>query len=405
MSGPLDGVRVIDVSSMLMAPYATQILGDMGADVIKVEAPGGDPVRGVGPMRHPGMGAIFLNANRSKRSIVLDLKQAAGLEAALDLIRGADVVVFNVRPRALDRLGLGYEAVARVNPGVIYASLFGYGQDGPYAARPAFDDLIQGAVAVPWLAHMADGGEPRYAPTAIVDRGVALWAVGQVCAALFRRSRTGEGQRIEIPMFEMMASFVLADHLAGRTFDPPIGPPGYVRMLNPDRRPFRTRDGHVCAMIYTDGHWRSFFRALGREDEFERDPRYATMTARTENIAALYAELAQLLLTRTTAEWMELFERADIPVARMYSMEDILADEHLDAIGFFGRSEHPTEGEITTVSSPVEWIGHEPAPARHAPVIGQDTVEVLRAAGYAQAAIDELLAKGVVVQAPAAHPQ
>jgi len=397
MSGPLDGVRVIDVSSMLMAPYATQILGDMGADVIKVEAPGGDPVRGVGPMRHPGMGAIFLNANRSKRSIVLDLKQAAGLEAALELIRGADVVVFNVRPRALERLGLGYEAVARVNPGVIYASLFGYGQGGPYAARPAFDDLIQGAVAVPWLAHMADGGEPRYAPTAIVDRGVALWAVGQVCAALFRRSRTGQGQRIEIPMFEMMAGFVLADHLAGRTFDPPIGPPGYVRMLNPDRRPFRTRDGHVCAMIYTDGHWRSFFRALGREDEFERDPRYATMTARTENIAALYAELAQLLLTRTTAEWMELFERADIPAMPLHTLDSLLDDPHLAATGFFSHAEHPSEGRLRRMAYPSAWSATQPVATRDAPRLGEHGVEVLREIGYTDERIDALVDAGVTV--------
>ena len=265
MSGPLDGIRIVDFSNMLMAPYASQILGDMGADVIKIEAPEGDPVRGIGPARHAGMGAIYLNVNRSKRSVVLDLKQKAGLDVLLDLVKGADVLLYNRRPKVMERLGLGYEAVSAVNPRLIYAGLYGYGQNGPYGPKPAFDDLIQGAVAIPWLSHKADGNEPRYVPTAIVDRGVALWAVGQINAALLHQSRTGQGQRIDIPMFEMMASFVLADHMAGQTFDPPLGPMGYGRMLTPDRRPYPTKDGYLCVMIYTDRHWRAFFAALGRE--------------------------------------------------------------------------------------------------------------------------------------------
>ena len=226
MSGPLAGVRVVDVSSMLMAPYATQILGDMGADVVKVEAPEGDAVRGIGPMRNPGMGAIFLNLNRSKRSIVLDLKQPDAIAALAALLAKADVLVYNLRPRSMARLGLSYEAVSKVNPRIIFAGLFGYGQNGPYADKPAFDDLIQGAVAVPWLSHLADGRAPSYSPTAIVDRGVALWAVGQITAALYHQARTGLGQRIDIPMFEMMASFVLGDHLAGRAFDVDGSPRG-----------------------------------------------------------------------------------------------------------------------------------------------------------------------------------
>ncbi len=357
MSAPLDGVRVVDVSNMLMAPYATQILGDMGAEVVKVESPGGDPVRGIGPMRNPGMGAIFLNVNRSKRSLVLDLKHPDGHAAVLELIRGADVLVFNVRPQAMERLGLGYEAIRAVNPGIVYAGLFGYGQTGPYAAKPAFDDLIQGAVSVPWLSHMADGGEPRYAPTAIVDRGVALWAVGQITAALYCRARTGQGQKIEIPMFEMMASFVLGDHLAGHAFEPPLGALGYPRMLNPDRRPYRTLDGFVCVMIYTDGHWRSFFRALGREAEFDRDARYASMTARTQNIVALYRELAELLATRTTAEWLALFERADVPAMPLHTPETLVQDPHLQASGFLLVRGAPERGAAAR-----QWLF--PAPGR-----------------------------------------
>ena len=400
MSGPLDGVRVVDVSNMLMAPYATQILGDMGADVIKVEPPGGDPVRGIGPMRHEGMGAIFLNVNRSKRSLVLDLKQPAGLAAVLDLIRSADVLVFNIRPQAMERLGLGYEAVSEVNPRVLYAGLFGYGQSGPYAAKPAFDDLIQGAVAVPWLAHMADGGEPRYSPTAIVDRGVALWAVGQITAALYCRSRTGQGQKIDIPMFEMMASFVLGDHLAGHAFDPPLGALGYPRMLNPDRRPYRTRDGFVCVMIYTDRHWRSFFRALGREDEFDRDPRYRSMTARTEHIVALYRELAELLCTRSTHEWLTLFEDADIPAMPLHTPDTLLRDPHLAATGFFSLTEHPSEGRIRQMAFPSTWSASQPESSRHAPRLGEHSVEVLREIGYTQQRIGALLEGGVTAAPP-----
>ena len=402
--GPLEGIRVVDVSTMLMAPYATQILGDMGADVIKVESPEGDPVRGIGPLRHPGMGAIFLNCNRSKRSIVLDLKQSAGLVAANDLIKGADVLVYNLRPQSMARLGLNYEAVSRINSRIIYTGLYGYGQAGPYAAKPAFDDLIQGAVAMPWLARMADGSEPRYVPTAIVDRGVALWAVGQISAALYYRGRTGQGQKIDVPMFEMMASFVLGDHLAGHAFEPPIGAPGYPRMLNPHRHPYPTKDGFVCAMVYTDRHWRSFFRALGREEDFDRDPRYRSMTTRTENIVALYRELADLLLTRTTAEWLELLNRADIPAMPLNSLESLLADEHLSATGFFSFADHPSEGRLREMAFPSTWSVTQPQGTRPVPRHGEHSLEVLREIGYNDERIEALIRSGVTATASAAGP-
>jgi len=402
VTGPLAGIRVVDLSNMLMAPYATQILGDMGADVVKVEAPQGDPIRGIGPLRHPGMGAIFINANRSKRSIVLDLKQPAGLEAALALAAKAEVLVTNLRPHTMERLGLGYAQVAAVNPRIIYAGLFGYGSGGPYAAKPAFDDLIQGAVAVPWLSRMAGGGEPRYAPTAIVDRGVALWAVGQVTAALFHQLRTGQGQKIEIPMFEMMASFVLGDHLAGHTFDPPIGAVGYPRMLNDDRRPYRTRDGYVCAMIYTDRHWRAFFKALGREDDLERDPRYASMTTRTEHIVALYRELSDLLLTRTTAEWLGLFDRADIPAMPLHSPDALVADPHLEATGFFSFVDHPSEGRLRQMAYPSAWSVTQPQGSRPVPRLGEHSAEVLREIGYSEERIAALVRSGATATTPGA---
>ena len=392
--GPLGGVKIVDLSNMLMGPYATQTLGDMGADVIKVEAPGGDPVRGIGPLRNPGMGAIFINCNRSKRSIVLDLKNPAGLAAVIELLRQADVLVYNSRPQSMARLGLGYEAVSAINPRIIYAGLYGYGQAGPYAAKPAFDDLIQGAVAVPWLSHMADGGEPRYAPTAIVDRGVALWAVGQITAALYHRSRTGQGQRIDCPMFEMMASFVLGDHLSGQAFEPPLGAAGYLRMLNAHRRPYPTSDGHVCVMIYTDRHWRAFFKALGREETFEKDPRYGSMTSRTENIVALYRELAELLLTRSTAEWLELFNKADIPAMPLNTLESLMADEHLAATGFFSFEEHPTEGRLRHMAYPSTWSVTQPGGTRPVPRKGEHSAEVLREIGYSDERIDALMRSG-----------
>ncbi len=405
MSGPLEGVRLVDLSNMLMVPYATQILGDMGADVIKVESPDGDPIRGIGPMRHAGMGAIFLNANRSKRSLVLDLKKPDGLAALLDLLKNADVLVTNLRPQALERLGLNYEKVSAVNPRIIHAGLFGFDQSGPYAAKPAFDDLIQGAVAVPWLTHMADGSEPRYAPNAMVDRAVALWAVGQVTAALFRQARTGTGQKIDIPMFEMMTSFVMGDHLQGHSFDPPIGPIGYARMLNPDRRPCRTKDGFVCAMIYTDRHWRSFFSAIGQLDHFERDPRYKSMTSRTEHIADLYRELAELLLTRTTAEWLALFERADVPAMPLNTPDSLLADAHLQATGFFSFGEHPSEGRLRQMAYPSTWSDTQPAPTRHVPRLGEHSAEVLRELGYPDDKIAALIESGVTAIAPGSNGQ
>ena len=404
MTGPLEGIRIVDLSNMLMAPYATQILGDMGADVIKVEAPEGDPVRGIGPLRHPGMGAIFINTNRSKRSIVLDLKHTAGLAAVMDLLRQADVLVYNLRPQSMARLGLGYEAVAEANPRIIYTGLFGYGQAGPYAAKPAFDDLIQGAVAVPWLSHMADGGEPRYAPTAIVDRGVALWAVGQITAALYHRGRTGQGQKIDVPMFEMMASFVLGDHLSGQAFEPPLGAAGYPRMLNAHRHPYPTMDGYVCVMIYTDRHWRAFFRALGREDEFERDPRYRDMTARTENIVALYRELAELLLTRTTAQWLDLLNKADIPAMPLHTLESLLADEHLAATGFFSFGEHPTEGRLRQMAYPSTWSATQPRCSRPVPRLGEHSLEVLREIGYSEDRIEALIQCGATATIPGVSP-
>ncbi|WP_169544701.1 CaiB/BaiF CoA transferase family protein [Sneathiella aquimaris] len=396
MPKPLEDIKIVDLTNMLMGPYTTQILGDMGADVIKVEAPGGDPVRYIGAARNLGMGAIYLNCNRSKRSLVLDLKTEEGHAAILRLIAKADILVYNRRPQVMERLGLSYETVRQINPSLIYAGLYGYGQNGPYAKKPAFDDLIQGAVSIPALAQMADGGAPRYAPSAIVDRGVALWAVGQINAALYYRSRTGTGQKLDLPMFEMMVSFILADHMEGETFLPPIGRPGYKRMLNPDRRPYPTQDGYICAMIYTDRHWRDFYKALGKEDVLEQDPRFTSITTRTEHIAEIYAELAALLQTRTTDEWMTLFDLADVPAMPMNSPESLLGDVHLAQTGFFIEREHPSEGKIRDMAVPAFWSESQPAPTCHAPLLGEHSFDVLSEVGYDREALEKMKASGVI---------
>ena len=264
--GPLQGIKVIDMTTVLMGPYATQMLGDYGADVIKVETLDGDVTRLIGPTRHPGMGPVFLNTNRSKRSIALDLKKPAGRDAVLRLIASADVLVYNVRPQAMARLQLGYDVVSKINPRLIYAGVFGFGQDGPYAAKPAYDDLIQGATALPALMAQTGDGMPRYVPNALVDRIVGLTAVGAICASLVHRDRTGRGQRVDIPMFETMAGFVMGDHMGGLTYEPPLDKGGYARHLSRDRRPYKTSDGYICVIVYNDKQWENFFKATGRDD-------------------------------------------------------------------------------------------------------------------------------------------
>jgi formyl-CoA transferase len=402
--GPLAGITVVDMSSVLMGPFASQALGDMGADVIKVEAPGGDLVRQIGPARHTGMGPLYLNANRNKRSIVLDLKHPAGLEALRRLLRGADVLMYNVRPQAMARLGLGYEEVAALNPRIVYAGLFGFGQDGPYAARPAYDDLIQGATALPHLIAQASGGIPRYVPTAMADRIVGLTGANAILAALMARQRTGRGDRVDVPMFETMAAFVLGDHLGGLTFEPPLDGGGYARQLSPERRPYQTQDGYICALVYTDKQWQGFLREIGRESLPREDARFAGYAARSRHIDYVYGVLAGIFRERSTAEWMTLLERADVPFMPMHSLQSILHDPHLAATGFFGTVEHPTEGPIRAMRMPASFQTHRPGAARPAPTLGQHTREVLAGLGFDAREVEAMLADGAAHAAPETTP-
>lgn len=400
--GPLSGTRILDLTTVMMGPSATQMLGDMGADVIKVESPAGDPVRLIGPGRSPGMGGLFLNANGSKRSVVLDLKSTGGRAALLKMAEGADVIAYNIRPQAMARLGLAYEDLRAVRPDIVYAGMFGYGQNGPYAARPAYDDLIQGASLIPFLIAQVSEEGPRYVPSAIADRIVGLAAVGAICAALVHRSKTGEGQRVDVPMFETLVSVIAADHLGGLTFDPPLDGGGYPRLLTKHRRPYQTRDGYICALLYNDKQWRSFYAALGRADAFDADPRLRNMGTRNSHINDLYGEVAAIFRHRTTAEWEAFLEAADIPFAPFHDLHSILEDPHLGAVGFFAHEEHPTEGPIRRMQPASTWSRTQPEAALPAPRLGEHTRQVLSEAGLTEGEIDALIAQGAAVPSAAA---
>jgi crotonobetainyl-CoA:carnitine CoA-transferase CaiB-like acyl-CoA transferase len=395
MSGPLAGIRIVDLTTVILGPYATQILGDLGADVVKVEPREGDNMRHSAPMKHAGMGHIFLHLNRNKRSIVLDLKQPAGRDAMLRLCQRADVLIYNVRPQAMARLKLTYDDVKSVNPNIIYVGAYGFSQNGLYAAKPAYDDLIQGMVALPAIIQQAGADRPRFVPSTIADRITGLNAVNAVTAALFHRERTGRGQAVEVTMFESLSQFVLGDHMGGRTFEPPLGPMGYPRLLAEHRNPYETRDGYLCLLIYNDKQWRNFFRIIGREEMFESDPRFSTQAQRSQHFAESYAFVAAHIKTRTSAEWLAVLTEADIPVMPLNSLEDLLADPHLNETGFFSVVDHPSEGNLRSMGVPSQWSDSAVDAPRPAPRLGEHSVELLREAGYNDGEINALLAGGI----------
>jgi crotonobetainyl-CoA:carnitine CoA-transferase CaiB-like acyl-CoA transferase len=394
MPGPLHGIKVLDLTSVIMGPYCTQILGDMGADVVKVESHAGDTMRWVGPFKNPGMGHIHLHLNRNKRSLVLDLKQPKGIEACLKLAAQSDVLVYNVRPHSMARLGLGYEAVKSVNDKIIYVGAFGYSEKGPYAGRPAYDDLIQGIAGVPSLSYRQTGELPRYSPVTIGDRSVGLHTVNAVLAALFHRERTGQGQAIEITMFEAMSQFVLGDHMGGKTFEPPLGETAYARLIAPHRRPYKTADGFLCVLIYNDKHWMTFFDAIGRPD-LKANAKFNNHSARAANIAEVYEFVAETIDAHPTAYWEDLLDRADIPFATMHSIDSLLEDEHMKAIGFFPQFDHPTEGRIRATAPVGEWSETPPSIRSLPPQLGEHSREVLGEVGYSASDIAAMIASGV----------
>jgi len=391
--GILQGVRVIDMTSVVMGPLATQLLGDHGADVIKVESPEGDTTRRVGPMRSDRMGWVYLHLNRNKRSLVLDLKQASARDALLRLVQNSDVLVASVRPAALARLGITYEALSAANPRLVWVSLVGFGS-GPYAGQPVYEDLIQGLTAVPSLLVRAGSEAPHYVPVAFNDRMVGVHAALAISLALLHRERTGRGQQIEVPMFETMAQHVLGDHFGGNTFEPPLGPPGYLRTLNAERRPCRTRDGYVCVIIYTDKHWKDFLKLVGQPDLYDRDPRLQGIGARTEHASALYGLIADHMQHRTTAQWLSDLREADIPATPLHTLESVFDDPHLLASGTITNAEHPTEGPVRELRPHPGWSLTPPAVHRRAPRLGEQSAEILQEAGLSTAEIHQLFASG-----------
>ncbi len=363
-----------------MGPWATQMLADMGADVIKVESPGGgDIFRHVHPQLHAGMSHAFLNLNRNKRSIVLDAKQEAERAALLALIDRADVFVSNVRPQALARLGLDYAQLRERNPRLIYCGCYGYSEAGPYAGRPAVDDTIQAASSLAWFQG-GEAGPPRYAKSIIADKVAALWVAQAIAIALYARERSGVGQAVEVPMFESLVAFMMIEHLAGRTFVPPAGPAGYNRITSDNRKPFRTSDGYLAVVPYTDAQWQRFF-ALAERPDLGADPRFAKLNERSQNIGELYALLEPIVAARDTAQWIALLESADLPFAPVNSVDDLLADPHLQAVGFWHSMQHPTEGQLTLPGIPVHYSATPGSIRRPPPTYGQHTTEVLAELG------------------------
>ncbi len=394
--GPLTGVRILDLSSVVMGPYATQVLADLGADVIKVESPAGDNMRAVGPMRNPGMGHLYLHLNRNKRSIVLDLKTEEGREACLKLAESCDALLYNIRPQAMARLGLSYEDVAARNPRIVYLGAYGFGEAGPYAGRPAYDDLIQGQTGIAALSAQQSGDVPRYAPLTLADRGVGLHVGIALVSSVLHARTNGVGQSVEIPMFEGMAHLVLGDHLGGATFEPPLGPTGYARLLAPHRRPYATADGYICLLIYNDKHWRNFFALIG-QPELAQDPRFCTHGARATHISEVYAFVADIIRTRTSQAWLAELTNADIPASELYSVDDLITDEHLTATGFVREMQHPTEGHLRTPAPLGRYDGTPTSIRRAPPNLGEHSREILLEAGYDAASIDTLIARGTTL--------
>ena len=397
-SGPLVGVRVLDLTSVVLGPLATQILGDFGADVIKVESLEGDLIRANGVSLHKGMSSIFLAINRNKRSVAIDLKCAAGLDAMKKLVAGVDVVVHNMRVAAIERLGLGYQAVAALNPKVVYCVATGFGQEGPDAHRPAFDDVIQAACGLAALIGH-ERAAPDYVPALIADKTTGMAVVNAVLAALFHRERSGQGQYVEVPMLETMVAFTLAEHLGGLTFDPPPAKAGYARLLAGGRKPAPTRDGHIAMLPYTAAHWVAWFGAVGRDDLAQKY-NIEDRQERNARIAELYADLTGVTRQMSTLECLALCDRLDIPATRIYALDELPSHPHLKAVGLFEPLAHPTEGPTVTIRPPTLFARTPAAVRLPAPQLGQHTFECLGEAGIDRATLEQLHADQVIRQAP-----
>jgi crotonobetainyl-CoA:carnitine CoA-transferase CaiB-like acyl-CoA transferase len=377
-SGPLSGVRVVDLTAMVMGPYCTQIMADMGADVIKIEPPEGDDTRYISVGPAPGMSGVFVNVNRGKRSVVLDLRTDAGKVALRALIETADVFIHSMRSKAVARLGFSYEQVAAINPTIVYTNCYGYGRRGPDRDLPAYDDTIQAECGLPAVQEQLTG-EANYVGTIMADKVAGLTALYATTMALFHRERTGEGQEVEVAMFETMASFMLVEHANGAMFDPPLGPAVYPRTVAPNRRPYRTKDGYIAALIYNDRHWSAFVEAV--QPPWASDL-YATLERRARQIDTVYALLAETLKERTTDEWLALFRELEIPAAPLRTPGALFDDPHLNAAGFF-ETLNTAHGPVRFPGVPTWFSRTSGRVAGPAPQLGDHTAEVLDELGLA----------------------
>lgn len=399
-TGPLAGVRVLDLTAVVLGPLATQILADYGADVIKVEAPEGDMMRANGVSKNPGMSSIFLAINRNKRSICIDLKQPEGIALVRELVKTCDVVVHNMRVQAIERLGLGYEAIKAIKPDIVYCAATGFEESGPQRGRPAFDDIIQAGSGLVGLNLMNEPDKaPQFVPSLIADKTAGMALCNAVLAALFHRERHGQGQYVEVPMLETMAAFVLVEHMGGLTFDAAAEPPGYTRLIGGGRQPYRTQDGYICMLPYSLPHWQAFLRETGLASILDE----LAISNRQElnaNIRTLYQAVRELTPTRTSAYWLDLAERLDIPAMAISRLEDLPEHPQLKAVGLFQTAEHPTQGTIRYVR-PTTLFQATPANVRHqAPHIGQHTLDILSEAGIDAERVEALLRAGVLGSQP-----
>ncbi|MEO1929824.1 MAG: CoA transferase [Gammaproteobacteria bacterium] len=396
MSGPLKGLKIIELTSVVLGPWAAQILADMGAEVVKVEAPFGDSNRQLGASRNPNMAALYLSNNRNKRSLVLDLKQSSARDALLAIVKDCDVFLHNNRPQVMTKFKLEYNDIKAVNENIIYCGTYGYSKDGPYGEKGALDDSIQAASGIAALNELVLG-EPRYLPTVVADKTTAITVVYSILAALFHRERTGKGQEIEVPMFETMVSFVMAEHIWGEIFEPPLGKAGYTRLMSHHRKPYKTKDGYIAVLPYMNNHWKTFCEKAERQDLIE-DDRFKNLSSRVKNIDDTYSETGKILATKTTQEWLDIFADTKVPVIIVNSLDDLFTDPHLEAVGFWQDFDHPTEGKLKMPGFPVKFSETPATIRKHAPNFGEHSLEILDEAGIDEETIKQMIqSKATVV--------